>query len=482
MSIEFHIPKLHWPKWDPHLQRYTEDKRLEQHNSPLFTPSFWDLKNLEELSYLRTYPKFIIRAFRSKNTSSGIKETFGLVYFSSKCLGAPGLCHGGALSTVVDTLGSDLAIGKSGTHIYYTRKITIKFKSFVRLESVVRFECKFVNPTNLPIHQSDKYALVKLVDVNSSVILVECLCNLALGGELQYNYLDSVKNTKKCDWEERWDKQIDSIKVAAKINDLWGEEAEKRCQKILVCSPVSMTLANIERDFPTTIGLTDTMPNLYNNPPHQIFWDFSPTKTPFVDISDIKLLPEFQNHPPKIRRKLFWRNVNASKGINVPMESRVVVGIYIFSPLCTGPPGRAHGGSIATAFDDAQGALVVRERGFLPAHNTVDLVVEYKGAIRLMEANVMICRLVDFDETSCHTEAILLGVKEFFQLKDPFSNIWTQKIKTRARSTAKWKRPTTNTEGLGKVLDYDEAYAYSRSSGKLWASAESQWRHTKSKI
>ena len=56
---------------------------------------------------------------------------------------------------------------------------------------------------------------------------------------------------------------------------------------------------------------------------------------------------------------------------------------------------------------------------FLPAHNTVDLVVEYKGAIRLMEANVMICRLIDFDETSCHTEAILLGVKSF-QLKDPF--------------------------------------------------------------
>ena len=40
-------------------------------------------------------------------------------------------------------------------------------------------------------------------------------------------------------------------------------------------------------------------------------------------------------------------------------------------------------------------------------------MVKYKGAIRLMEATVMCCRLVDFDETSCHTEAILLGVKIF---------------------------------------------------------------------
>lgn len=291
-----------------------------------------------------------------------------------------------------------------------------------------------------------------------------------------------MKNVNKCDWDERWDRQIDSINFAGKIDDFWDTEAENMCQKILACSPVSLTLADIERDFPMMQSLNSTIPNLYNDPPHQIFWDFSPTTTPFIDISNTALLPELQMHPPKIRRKLFWRNVNASKKSTVTMESRIAVGIYVFSFLCKGPPGRAHGGSIATAFDDMQGALVVRERGFIPVHNTVDLVVEYKGATLLMEAAVMICRLVDYGETSCQTEAVLLGAKEFFKLKNPFSDIWSQKTKIYARSIAKWKRPTSNKERFGKRLDYDEAYEYNRKAANGWAFVGNQWENPKSKM
>ena len=135
---------------------------------------------------------------------------------------------------------------------------------------------------------------------------------------------------QKCDWEERWDKQIDSIKVAAKINDLWGEEAEKLCQKILICSPVSMTL--LLNDFPTTIGLTDTMLTCTITLHTKYFGTFRLRKRLLLISQTLNCCQNFEPSP-KNKKKTLWRNVNASKGINVPMESRVVVGIYIFSPL-----------------------------------------------------------------------------------------------------------------------------------------------------
>ena len=56
------------------------------------------------------------------------------------------------------------------------------------------------------------------------------------------------------------------------------------------------------------------------------------------------------------------------------------------------------------------------------------------------------------------SEAILLPATTFFQLKNPFEDIWVKKIKISARSTAKWKRPKASSVGLDKILDYDEAY------------------------
>ena len=170
-------------------------------------------------------------------------------------------------------------------------------------------------------------------------------------------------------------------------------------------------------------------------------------------MEDSSLLSELMKHPPKIRRKTFWRTV-ASKKKNI----KLLAGIFVFSSLCKGPPGRAHGGSVATAFDDAQGALVVRERGFMPSHNTIELIIEYKGATPLKENMVMVARMVDFDDRECSTEAILLPATIFFQLKNPFEDIWVKKIKISARSTAKWKRPKASSVGLDKILDYDEAY------------------------
>ena len=179
-------------------------------------------------------------------------------------------------------------------------------------------------------------------------------------------------------------------------------------------------------------------------------------------------------HPPKIRRKTFWRTV-ASKKKNI----KLLAGIFVFSSLCKGPPGRAHGGSVATAFDDAQGALVVRERGFMPSHNTIELIIEYKGATPLKENMVMVARMVDFDDRECSTEAILLPATTFFQLKNPFEDIWVKKIKISARSTAKWKRPKASSVGLDKILDYDEAYELFKNASPDEFQKQSTKRETK---
>ena len=323
-------------------------------------------------SYSRVFPKYIIRGFRHKNSDLlNLKNTFGLVYFSSKCLGAPGLVQGGAISTVVDTLGGDLAISSNNaSHLYFTRKITVKFQKFIRLETVVKFDCKFINPPPKS-RENDVF-------VHNNALLVDCICNMALAGPNDITFLNALDDIEINGWRATWAKQPRVVKIPSNYNGFWTKDAKQNCEKLLLNSPIELKLVDINRDFPA-MNISSQIETIYNNPPNQIFWNFSPSTTPYIDLEDPDILPELIKHPPKIRRKIFWRGINRDK------NTKILAGIYVFSNLTQGPPGRPHGGSIASTFDDAQGALVVRERGFMPAHNTTKLVIEYKGATPLHE-------------------------------------------------------------------------------------------------
>merc|ERR1711907_309718 len=109
----------------------------------------------------------------------------------------------------------------------------------------------------------------------------------------------------------------------------------------------------------------------YSVPNGQESWEFIPTASQtYWDVSVPGAVDALAASPVKVIRRLHWRAKDQPPPGNV-------LGVYIFTRHAMGPPGRAHGGAVATAFDDAMGQVCVREVGFLPACNTTKLCVQY---------------------------------------------------------------------------------------------------------
>jgi acyl-coenzyme A thioesterase PaaI-like protein len=472
MVVE-NIPTLYWPENDTLVDTFIKEHgdSHERHSSPMLAPTLSDGSMLaveNGRSYTRVFPKYLVVAFRPKKQKS-LRRTTGFVYFSSSCLGAPGLAHGGALSTCADVLAGDLAISSTyGTKLYYTRTLATKFIRFVRLETVVRFECSFVaNPGKFPgSKEGDIFISVKLVDASDAErVLVDCVANMVHAAGLTGfgDYQKQMMDLERPAWRRGWDMQHRTMHVPNSLSGWWPVAAQRVCKKLLEIAPSPMNLVDIGTDFPGLKSSSAKMESLYGNPPNQRFWDFSPLTTPYISFLDQSLLPQLKAFPPKIRRQTYWRQCTRAGGNRAPaLEHRILAGCYIFSSYSQGPPGRTHGGAIASSFDDAMGALVVRERGFFPAHNTTELIVRYKSATLLSEPMIMVARMLPgMEERECASEAILLSPEVFFQLNHPFSDVWNfkrSKIKVNAYSFARWKRPKASTLGLQKLLDYDEMY------------------------
>lgn len=479
MTTVQNIPTLYWPENDTLVETFIKEHgdSHECHSTPMLAPTLADGSMLaveKGRSYTRVFPKYLVVAFRPKRKSSGqpkpLRSTIGFVYFSSSCLGAPGLAHGGALTTCVDVLAGDLAISSTYvTKLYYTRSLATKFIRFVRLETVVRFECSFVaDPgTFSDSRKGDIFISVKLFDArNKQRVFLECVANMvyAVGMTGFNDYQKQMMDlSEKPEWRKAWDMQHRTMQVPKSMDGWWPLSAKRYCEKLLEIAPLPMNLVDIGADFPALKISSTKMQSLYNNPPNQRFWDFSPLTTPYISFLDQSLLPHLKAFPPKIRRQTHWRQCVRNEEKRAPaIEHRILTGCYIFSNYSQGPPGRAHGGAIASSFDDAMGALIVRERGFFPAHNTTELIVRYKSATLLNEPMIMVGRMLpDIKERECTTEAILLLPEVFFQLENPFADVWNferSKIQISAYSSAKWKRPKASTLGLQKLLDYDEMY------------------------
>ena len=139
-----------FPQDDPHLVAMRADAALEEHAAPLFTPNYTaqpggnEMADAKYYDYTTTLPKFIALAFINKGAAAAryanVTKYTGLIYFSELAAGSPGLVHGGALSTAVDTVAGESTVLRN-EGLALTKSITVNFLKFVPLRSVTRFDC-----------------------------------------------------------------------------------------------------------------------------------------------------------------------------------------------------------------------------------------------------------------------------------------------------------------------------------------------------
>lgn len=156
--IEYTSPtRITFPDNNPHLHALRNDAGLEEHPGPLFTPHFAADPSISadqprNYDYSTTLPKYIALAFINSGAAdsnyANVTTYTGLIYFSGLTAGAPGLVHGGALSSAVDTVSGEFSTLKSNGFVL-TKSITVHFKKFLPLSTVVKFDCTPVDAARL---------------------------------------------------------------------------------------------------------------------------------------------------------------------------------------------------------------------------------------------------------------------------------------------------------------------------------------------
>ena len=121
------------------------------------------------------------------------------------------------------------------------------------------------------------------------------------------------------------------------------------------------------------------------------------------------------------------------------------------------------------------GQLVVREVGFMPPSNTVELSVRFLSATPLHTPVIVACRLTTADgppQRVNTTECVAWRSDDFFALPKPLNDCWvlrnTQADVDAAKSfgdsalrplfhgTALWKRPNPQKVGMQRLMDYSD--------------------------
>eukprot|EP01125_Pyxidicula_operculata_P016798 TRINITY_DN5817_c0_g1_i3.p1 TRINITY_DN5817_c0_g1~~TRINITY_DN5817_c0_g1_i3.p1 ORF type:complete len:207 (+),score=16.41 TRINITY_DN5817_c0_g1_i3:48-668(+) len=104
---------------------------------------------------------------------------------------------------------------------------------------------------------------------------------------------------------------------------------------------------------------------------------------------------------PDVRYALGIRGVSYSKGrahtkVFWNKKENKLVGLVYFSYDCEGPPGRVHGGCIATILDKCLGLLTQRGIGF--GFATVNLNVNYRKFIPLGSTAELECKIIKLEK------------------------------------------------------------------------------------
>ena len=278
---------------------------------------------------------------------------------------------------------------------------------------------------------------------------------------------------------ELWQQLPTTIMVASTGDAIWPRAARdasvalsKHTTVHSAASPPreGLQLAKMSADF---VGMDDSWGG--HCPPGDSFWETVPTGwdgvlVPYFDVEEAGNDAVAALYPVKLLRRLFWRRTpepDESGGIGGGTKrAPFVVGVYYFGHLCQGPPNRAHGGSILTACDDIQGQLVIREVGFLPTSNTIELTVSYLGPTPMSEPVIVVARLRTAAGSASssrvsETEAIAFRATDFFGISgDPCYDCFNPTACTPCfRSTALWKQAKPSKMGLKRAQSYDETLA-----------------------
>ena len=454
----FHFIPISWPQNDKHLTNMRSNPNLESLLSPMFVDTISNSKsNLQTpqeewnagVPYSRSFSKFLVQAFcetgNALNNHVNMKYACGMIYFSNLSAGAPGLVHGGALSTVADIILGDFPIMKY-QKLYFTRTLTVEFLKFIKIDSVVRFDVQII-----PSIESDKPTDVRVqvlftnpADKKHVHVKATGIFALARSPPIESSHgtiLDRRQDVKNASYQKYWENQATKVPVPSTNIGWWpitAREISKRLENM--SGPTKLCVSNMLDDFPQ---MKQQIGNIYGN-------------TNMFDCGmneQQNALQLQEEYPMKILRKLFWRK---EPTIPKKLQQRYMCGVYLFTSLTMGPPGRVHGGAIATACDDIQGQLLVRERGFLPSSNTLTLQVQYFRPTMLNIPYIMICRLKAMDDLqTCTTEGVLLAADIFFNLSSPFEDCFEKKVCC-VRSVSTWKRPKAKKVGMKEYLDYDQ--------------------------
>ena len=477
----FNFTPIQWPSDDKFLPEMLSDESLDVLYSPMFVPDSTASNNSmtaeqewkQGMSYTRIFPKFYIRPFCRSGISgkSGLDYTkltssCGLIYFSELSCGAPGYVHGGCLSCAADTILGDFPITRD-EKFYFTRTLHVEFVKFVAIKSVIRYDVQAV-----PTLKKDRTNDVRLHVTFSNpadtshvhLHAVGVLAPARIKPE-KYMFEQRKRGARSVGYEDGWSLQQQRIPIPSKIhNQWWNDEAREVSKKLLHCQgPQRLCLADMFHDFAATMQ-EQQLPSIYGAGTQ--LYDCG-LNTNFNQPATINAMYQY---PMKILRQHYWR----TPGTLIPskLEHRYIAGVYVFTSLCMGPPGRVHGGAIATACDDIQGQLLVRERGFLPASNTIHLNVSFRGPTFMNVPYVMIARMnkMEKDERISRTEGVLLPAEIFFKLDSPFVSCFDverKKVpnKVCVRTSATWKRPRPEKVGMNKYYDYDESLLFGGGGG-----------------
>ena len=469
----FNFTPIQWPAADPYLPALLADPSLEDFLTPTFVDATRSPNNNNAamatktpkqvwqvgLSYTRALAKCLVRGFCRSGSAvadyAGLESACGLVYFSKWATGPPGLVHGGCASTVAGTIAADFSMMHLCKTIC-TRTIEVEFIRFIRVDSVVRYDVR-----KMPVYPGDWETGVRVQVVfsdpaNPKHIFLRATGAFALPSPRLANasFVESRRAVRTSSYEQTWSDQASRVAVPSTLDGWWTPAAKEVVRRLeAMKGKQRLSFANMLEDFPQ-------IREKVGGPSYSSVYDdgFEMFDCGMgIDFEDegvaLELLRRF---PVKILRRHYWR----APGEPAPedVRCRCLCGAYLFTSLCMGSQGIAHAGALATACDDIQGQLILRERGFVPASNTTTLRISYHTPTPLNVPVIAVARMRKMLHPQIsETEAVLLPADVFFGLDSPLEDCFLRdRVEVLVRTTALWKRPKPEKMGMEQYLDYDE--------------------------
>ena len=409
------VPHHPWPAGDPVLAGFENEAWRDCTREPMLCASFersfaTRVLGRHGYSFLVDAPKMALRIFQHHSTATdghaagdGGRRVEGAVFFTPEACGPPHCAHGGAIFTALDSL-LPAALRLSTGRITFTQELTVDLVRFVPVGAVLRFEL-----TALELRSSSDGSKQDYYVVTGAL--------LSGGGASASSASASSPAT------------VHARATGSFVPIREGTEARRSYERavVLAASALQVTPPTLHR-LPPPLPLSPALDRTA-----RAAFDALAARVRAGELEPIDVHADFPvmagslpaGHRPfedgenaKLRTALWWE----------PSE-RTVHGLVYFSGYAEGPPGRTHGGAIATAFDNCLGCTCVR--GDRMGANTTQLSVAFRRALPLRTVVRFRGRVLDGDGEESGRPISITG--ELFDLEDEGVVFAT------ARS--QWRRP-----------------------------------------